>query len=56
MSKDEFDQVMKAPVKSYRDYETYQDRFKEDREYFEEAVSRDLVPETFYRKYVLGVQ
>lgn len=55
MSKDQFEQMMNSPVKSYKDYETYQDRFKEDREFFEAAILKGLIPQTFYQKYVLGV-
>ena len=56
MTKDEWDQMMVAPVKSYLDYGNYQDRFKADRKFFDAAMGRGLIPETFYRKYVLGVQ
>lgn len=56
LSKSEFDEIISAPVKTYRDYNTYQERFREDKEYFKTAVQKGLIPETFYRKYVLGVQ
>ncbi len=56
LSKEQFDEIMLAPIKNYRDYNTYQERFRKDKEYFTEALKRGLIPETFYRKYVLGVQ
>jgi hypothetical protein len=56
MTKDIWEMMMEAPIKTHEDYITYQQRFKDDQEYFEEALKKGLIPETFYRKYVLGVQ
>jgi hypothetical protein len=56
MTKDEWDRMLELPVKSHRDYLTYHERFKDDLDYFTLAREKDLIPETFFRKYVLGVQ
>ena len=56
ISKADLKRILAAPVKSYRDYETYQDRFKDDATWFKRAWKDGLIPETFYRKYVLGVK
>ncbi len=56
LSKEEFERILKAPVKSYRDYGNYQARFKEDADWFKRAWEDGLIPDTFYKKYILGVQ
>jgi hypothetical protein len=56
MTKADWELMLEAPVKSHEDYETYQFLFKEDRKFFDAAIAKGLIPETFYRKYVLGVQ
>lgn len=54
-SRREFKEILELPVKSHRDYKTYHERFREDKGYFLNALMKGLIPETFYRKYVLGV-
>ncbi len=51
LSGDEFDNIMKLPVKSHNDYETYKSYFKENRVYFEKLKNEGKIPETFYLKY-----
>jgi N-acetyl sugar amidotransferase len=51
----EFEDILMAKKRSHNDYETYKPRFKEDKEFFRNAMKKGLVPETFYRKYVEGV-
>lgn len=52
---EEFEEILTAPHKSHTDYGTYKPHFKEDKVFFQDAVKKGLVPETFYRKYVEGV-
>ena len=55
LSDEEFQEILKAPIKSHMDYQTYKPRFKDDDEFFKEAMEKGLVPATFYSKYVEGV-
>jgi N-acetyl sugar amidotransferase len=47
----EFDQIMKLPVKSYKDYPTYKKRFERLRPLFYILAKANLVPMSFYIKY-----
>jgi N-acetyl sugar amidotransferase len=55
ISRETMNRIMEAPPKSFRDYETYHERFKADEPFFKKALDRGLIPQTFYRKYVQGV-
>jgi len=50
-SDEEFIRLMKAPVKSYRDYKTYKPLFERLRPFFWMLYRLDLVPKSFYQKY-----
>jgi N-acetyl sugar amidotransferase len=50
-SNEEFERVMTAPGKTYRDYETYKQRFERMRPIFWLMYKLDLVPKSFYLKY-----
>jgi hypothetical protein len=47
----EFDAVMAAPKKTYRDYRTYKELFETLRPLFWAMYKLDLVPKSFYMKY-----
>jgi N-acetyl sugar amidotransferase len=47
--------IMQAPRLTHHDYNTYQGLFKENKEFFTNALKKKLIPETFYKKYVEGV-
>ncbi len=51
ISEIEFDGMMKAPNKSYRDYKTYKQRFERMKWFFWILYRADLVPKSFYVKY-----
>lgn len=51
MTPDELDKIMKLPIKSYQDYETYKNYFVKNREYFENLNKEGKIPDTFYKKY-----
>lgn len=51
LTDDEFDSIMAAPKKSYRDYETYKQRFERLRWMFWAMYKLDLIPKSFYVKY-----
>ena len=48
---EEFEQVMNAPKKSFRDYKTYKELFEKLRWFFWVMYKLDLVPKSFYMKY-----
>lgn len=48
---EEFEMMMKAPNKSYRDYKTYKQTFEKMRGFFWLLYKADLVPKSFYMKY-----
>jgi|TARA_B100001971_G_C18250480_1_gene577795 N-acetyl sugar amidotransferase len=50
-SDDEFEDIMDAPNKTYRDYKTYKQRFERMRTFFYILYKMDLVPKSFYMKY-----
>jgi N-acetyl sugar amidotransferase len=50
-STEEFDRIMAAPPRSYRDFRTYKRRFELLRPYFYLLMKAHLVPESFYVKY-----
>ncbi|UCD17686.1 MAG: N-acetyl sugar amidotransferase [Candidatus Zixiibacteriota bacterium] len=50
-SEEEFEQIMNAPRKTYRDYKTYKRRFERMRPFFWLMYKMDLVPKSFYVKY-----
>lgn len=47
----EFEEIMNAPNKTYRDYKTYKQRFERMRPLFYLLYKMDLVPKSFYLKY-----
>ena len=47
----EFDALMKAPIKTYRDYETYKRVFERMRPFFWLMYKLELVPKSFYMKF-----
>jgi N-acetyl sugar amidotransferase len=51
LTTEEFDKIMKLPIKSYKDYETYRQYFVDNREKFKEMFDKGLIPLTFYEKY-----
>ena len=51
ISETQFEEIMKAPNKSYRDYETYKQRFERMKWLFWTLYKMDLVPKSFYLKY-----
>lgn len=48
---EQFEQIMMAPNKSYRDYQTYKQRFETMRPLFWLMYKIDMVPKSFYLKY-----
>lgn len=50
-SDEEFDEIMKQPQKTYRDYKTYKPTFGRFRWFFWLMSKFDLVPKSFYMKY-----
>ena len=56
ITQEDFLQIFNAPPKTHRDYETYLPKFRKDRDFYLRAVEEGKVPETFYRKYVEGIQ
>jgi N-acetyl sugar amidotransferase len=51
LSEQEFEDIMKAPNKTYRDYKTYKQRFERMKPIFYMLYKMDLVPKSFYLKY-----
>lgn len=51
LSDEEFDRVMKMPIKSWQDYPTYKKRFEKLRPLFAILAKKNLVPMSFYLKY-----
>lgn len=51
LSDKEFDDVLDAPLKSYRDFKTYKKTFERMRPFFWLMYKLDLVPKSFYVKY-----
>ncbi|XCN74202.1 MAG: hypothetical protein Q3M24_05485 [Candidatus Electrothrix aestuarii] len=51
LTDEEFEQIMDAPNKSYRDYRTYKQRFEKMRPLFWLMYKLDMVPKSFYLKY-----
>lgn len=47
----EFEALMDAPGKTYRDYLTYKETFEKMRWFFLMMAKLDLVPASFYMKY-----
>jgi N-acetyl sugar amidotransferase len=56
LSHGEFESLMKAPRKTYRDYRTYKETFERLRWFFKLMVEADLVPKSFYMKYTIKYQ
>ena len=50
-SDDEFEQIMSAPKKTFRDYNTYKRTFEVMRPVFYLMYKMDLVPKSFYMKF-----
>lgn len=55
LTDEQFNEILKMPIKTYRDYETYHDYFRKNKEMFKKFLDDGLIPETFYKKYVEGV-
>jgi tRNA(Ile)-lysidine synthase TilS/MesJ len=53
---EQWNKILSAPPKTYRDYGSYRRQFKQDKAFFENALKKGLIPETFFKKYVEGVQ
>lgn len=51
LSEEEFDQIMAAPPKTYRDYKTYKKTFETFRPLFWIALKFNLIPKSFFIKY-----
>lgn len=51
LTDEDFDEIMHAPLKSYRDYETYLPTFKLMRPFFWLMYKMGRVPKSFYVKY-----
>lgn len=58
LSDAEFDQIMRLPSKTYKDYPTYKRRFERLRPFFYVLAKANLVPMSFYIKYTAkdGIQ
>lgn len=50
-SDQEFDEILKIPKKTYRDYKTYKPIFRRFKWFFWLAYKANLVPQSFYMKY-----
>jgi hypothetical protein len=55
LSKAEYERIMRAPRKSWRDYPTYKARFERLRPLFAALAKANLVPMSFYLKYCFPV-
>lgn len=53
---EEFNQLMNAPKKTYRDYKTYKKRFELFRPLFYILAKANLVPMSFYLKYCFPIK
>lgn len=51
LSDEEFENTMRGPIKSFRDYPTYKSLFEKLRPFFYVMAKLDLVPMSFYIKY-----
>ena len=51
LTEEELDNIMKLPIKSYKDYDTYKSYFVENKEMFKEMAQKEYIPWTFYYKY-----
>ncbi len=51
MTRQEFDDAMSGPKRSYRDFETYKQRFERLRPMFKILADASFVPKSFYLKY-----
>jgi N-acetyl sugar amidotransferase len=51
LSDEEFERIMALPIKSHKDYETYQKTFKRMRPFFYLMMRADRVTTSFYLKY-----
>ena len=56
LSEEEFDALMNAPKKTYKDYPTYKKRFERFRPLFKILAKANLVPMSFYLKYCFPVK
>jgi N-acetyl sugar amidotransferase len=56
ITKNEFNAILMAPPKTHHDYETYLPKFRQDKEFYQQAVKQKKIPHTFYKKYVEGVR
>jgi hypothetical protein len=52
-SDDEFEQLMEAPRRTYRDYTTYKRTFERMRPFFWLMYKLDRVPQSFYMKFTV---
>ena len=51
LSDQPFHDLLSAPIKSYRDYETYKPTFEKLRPFFYLMAKMELIPWSFYIKY-----
>jgi hypothetical protein len=51
LSDEEYQRLMTAPLRSYRDFKTYKRRFERLRPMFYVLAKSNLVPMSFYLKY-----
>jgi len=55
LTDEQFNEILKMPIKTYSDYETYHDYFRRNKDMFKKLLDDGMIPETFYKKYVEGV-
>ena len=55
LSRKQLDDILTMPIKTYRDYNTYQKYFKKNKDLFTDYYEQGLIPKTFYEKYVVGI-
>jgi hypothetical protein len=47
----QFEEILRSPLKTYHDYETYHEEFKIHHDDFKEACEDNVIPYTFFTKY-----
>lgn len=55
LAQNEFDDILKLPIKSHNDYPTYKRKFQQNKALFVRLLKEKKIPPTFYRKYVEGI-
>jgi len=51
LTDEDFEKIMKLPIRSHHDYETYHPFFVENREMFRKLLEKGLISHTFFEKY-----